>query len=481
MSISSALSNAVSGLTVASRQTEIIASNLANATTEGYARRELEISAQTIGGIGAGVQINGVTRIFDQNVLADRRGSQSQLMGTTVTSDFFSRVEQVLGTPEDSWSLDSLITELDTKLIAAASRPDEAVRLAEVVNASQGVATGLRTATDAVQEERRRADASISAQVDDLNNKLAQIQDLNAAILRGQNGKIDMTVYEEQRQLLIDDVSSIVPVRELGRENNQVALYTEGGVALVDGRASQFSFSRTETIVAEMTLASGGLSGLSLNGQDITMDRLTGGSGTGSLAANFSVRDTDAVAVQAQLDGLARDLVERFEAVGSPTTGIGIFTDNGAVLDPLNEVGLAGRITINAVVDPSQGGDVTRIRDGLDATAPGAVGDSTQINALRDALTASQPPASPTFSGAAQTLGSLASNIMTFTSASRQTAEREASMVGAQFDTLKNEELRNGVDSDYELQRLLLVENAYAANARVIQTADQMLEELLRL
>ncbi|MFD2438939.1 flagellar basal body protein [Paracoccus kondratievae] len=47
MSISSAISNAVSGLTAASRGTEVVSANIANALTPGYARRELNLSTRS--------------------------------------------------------------------------------------------------------------------------------------------------------------------------------------------------------------------------------------------------------------------------------------------------------------------------------------------------------------------------------------------------------------------------------------------------
>ena len=48
-------------------------------------------------------------------------------------------------------------------------------------------------------------------------------------------------------------------------------------------------------------------------------------------------------------------------------------------------------------------------------------------------------------------------------------------------DSLKALELQGGVDTDHEMQQLLLIEQAYAANARVISTADDMIQTLLGL
>jgi flagellar hook-associated protein 1 FlgK len=42
-------------------------------------------------------------------------------------------------------------------------------------------------------------------------------------------------------------------------------------------------------------------------------------------------------------------------------------------------------------------------------------------------------------------------------------------------------ELAQGVDTDSELQTLMIVEQAFAANARVMETVDKMMDELMRL
>ncbi|EKD61720.1 MAG: hypothetical protein ACD_54C00129G0001, partial [uncultured bacterium] len=52
MSISGGLSSALSGLNAAARAAEIVSSNIANAMTEGYGRRELQTSARSLGGSG---------------------------------------------------------------------------------------------------------------------------------------------------------------------------------------------------------------------------------------------------------------------------------------------------------------------------------------------------------------------------------------------------------------------------------------------
>ena len=61
----------------------------------------------------------------------------------------------------------------------------------------------------------------------------------------------------------------------------------------------------------------------------------------------------------------------------------------------------------------------------------------------------------------------------------RLDAETEASFTSARYGALQDLELGAGVDTDRELQDLLLIERAYAANAKVVQTVDDMMKILL--
>ncbi len=107
-----------------------------------------------------------------------------------------------------------------------------------------------------------------------------------------------------------------------------------------------------------MTVASGALSGLTLNGRPAVFGQGNGPLDGGSLAADFRIRDGAAVEVQAQLDAVARDLVTRLsEATADPTLAPGapgLLTNGGAAFSAATEIGLAGRLSVNAAVDLRQ-------------------------------------------------------------------------------------------------------------------------------
>jgi flagellar hook-associated protein 1 FlgK len=191
------------------------------------------------------------------------------------------------------------------------------------------------------------------------------------------------------------------------------------------------------------------------------------------------------VEAQSRIDAVARDLYERFaDPAVDPTiagTDPGLFTDSGGAFLAADEVGLAGRLRINAAVDPAAGGAVWRLRAGLSAAAPNDPGDGTLLRAMTDALEAARSPASGPFAGQPRSAGALADELGALWNAETQALETTLSYSGSRADALRTLHLQDGVDTDQEMQKLLLIEQAYAANARVISTVDQMIQTLIGL
>ena len=485
MSISSALTNARSGLMAASRAAEVVSANVANALTPGYGRRELELSAQSLGGNGTGVRVEGIRRTVDQPIIAERRLADAGLADQAARADFLARIEQAIGTPDDPRSLTGRINTLEASLIQAASRPDSLPRLQETLDAASALAGALNAASDTVQAQRMEADREIARQVERLNKGLENIALLNRKITTQLGAGRDATALMDQRQQEVDRIASIVPLREVPRDRGQIALYTPGGAILLDGAPATLSFTPAGVIVPEMSVASGALSEVSLNGRILSAGE-GGPLAGGSLGALFYIRDNLAIDAQGRLDALARDLVERFaDPATDPTLGPsdpGLLTDAGGVFDPANELGLSGRVTVNPLADPDAGGSLLRLRDGLGGAAPAsAPGDATRLLALADALTASRVPASTTISNIARSASGLSSDVASFFGNLRLSAEADQSFTSALADRLRETELQGGVDSDFEMQQLLLVEQAFSANARVISTIDDLIQTLLGL
>ena len=478
MSISSALANALSGLSASARMTETVSSNLANVMTDGYARRDVELGSRMLGG----VSVVSVNRHANPGILSERRLSDADFAGHSTMAKGLAELEQVIGAAGTDGSLSDRVARLEEALTDAAADPASDTRLSTVLRRLGELVASVNEAGSDIQVLRYDADASIATQVGNLNTALEKVESLNSDISRlravGQNpaGLMD------QRQVVIDQISEIVPVRVISRMSGQVALMTTSGEYLVDGTARDIGFDPVTAIVADMTLASGGLHGLTIDGDPVSAPDGFGPLSGGSLAATFNMRDDILVDVQSQVDAFAADLISRFQqtpadptlAAGAP----GLFTDDGAVLDPLDTVALSQRLSVNSLVDPGAGGSLAHLRDGLGAVVAGPVGYADQLLASLSALTnltAVAPGGSPR--GAAGHAAAIVADI----GALRLDAESEMSFAAARNSGLREAEAAEGVDTDFELQTLMRIEQAYAANAKVIQTADSLISMLMEL
>lgn len=481
MTISGGLSSALSGLTVAARAAEIVASNIANATTEGYGRRELVVSARVVGSSGQGAQVRGVLRHHDAVIVGDRRKAEAQVADREMRTGFLLRMEQAIGTPDQPHSLTARIAALDSALIGATGNPGSEARLSAVLDAAKALTARFGDIADTIQSARASADASIAADVASLNSTLEAVAGINAQVRTGLGSGRDVSALLDQRQQLVDRLAEILPVREVDRGMGQIALFTAGGAVLLDGSAARFGFEPAAVVLAESSVASGALSRITMNGRpvDSSADILAGG----RLGAAFAIRDQMAVQAQARLDAVARDLAERV-AAADPTlaTGeAGLFTDAGQPVQAATEVGLSQRLDVAVGVDPDRGGHLWRIKDGLAAAAPGASGDASLLVALQAAMETPRSPVSGGFMSGPRSLSVLAADFVSGISAARLGMEQEAGFATGRATALKAAELQGGVDTDYEMQMLLQIEKAYAANAKVISAIDEMVKMLLGL
>lgn len=479
MSITSATLTATAGLGAVARGTDIVASNIANAATDGYARRELRTSAQIHGG---GINIDGVSRLVNTGILAEYRIATAQSGHAARISDFHSAIESTIGITGNAASLSDHIADFESALISASARPDDDIRLAKVLTTAADLVGAINHFGGTAENQRNDAHSTILRDVAQLNSGLAQVAHLNRAIVTEAAIGRDTSALMDARQREIDAVAQIIPLREALRDNGQVSLFTTNGAALLDGfKPVSIEFPASPTPQPGMSAAAGDLSFLVIDGRPLTASQMDLYSG-GTLDASFKIRDHLAPEAQLQADRLAADLAASF-GNGGPDTSIssgspGLFTntDLNVTLPPEN--GLAQRLTLNAAVDPTQGGETWRLQNGIYAATLGEPGDSTIFEGMIAALHELQ--ASPqTPNGAGRSLIDIAANLTGSLSTNRVRADQALAGRAAHDKALLHSLAAEGVDTDHELERLLALEQAYAANARVIKAADSMLDAIL--
>jgi flagellar hook-associated protein 1 FlgK len=488
MSISSALNNAASGLAAQTRLAETISNNVANALTTGYARRTTELSSVSLGGYGQGVAVGATTRAENATLTAERRGLDAALGASGTRSDAYDRILTAIGDTSSDSSVAALATGLETALMAAAASPQSTTALTDAVAAAGDLAAAINRVSDEAGQLRTEADAEIGRQVAQLNGALHQIDALNARITTLAATGGDTTSLEDQRAQLIDGISALVPVKVAKRDGGQVALFAQNGGVLLDGRAYELGFTPAATVVTADMAVGAGLSGLAQEVGALTGPvAVAAGTGAGlfdggRLGALFELRDRIAPQVQSEMDAYAADLIDRFRSLMPASvldaSGSGLLVDAGPGAG--GQAGLAGRIAVNAAVDPSAGGAAWRLRDGLAATSQGNVGAGATLQALCDAMTTARTPPGLASTSARGGAAMLAAEITSFFASRAARSDEDRAYLSARQATLAEQESNaTGVDTDAELQSLTLVEQAYAANAKVLSVIDELMQLLL--
>lgn len=483
MSITSALSNAVSGLAAASRSAEVVSTNIANAMTEGYGHRSVSLSSRSREGAG-GVSIEGISRRTDPTIIADRRQAEGQDAHEQRILSFLISTEAQIGIPGEPGSLSSRLADFEASLVSAASMPSAQERLQAVSLAARDLTDAFNGISQNLQTARKQADQSINHFVQGLNADLQKIESLNQEVAQATIKRQDTSGLLDQRQRVLDDVAELVPLRLMTRENGQIGVYSVGGVPLVDGTAARFDFVPSNVITPHHSVDNATLSKLQVNGVDINTSGNGGVSG-GLLQAEFEIRDELAVSLQNDLDAMVRDLVERFQSNQMDPSllpgAAGVFTDDGAAFSGSDATGLSARLSINALVDSTLTTDLWRLRDGLAANAAGAASDSTLLLAMKDQLSGNTSLADAGFLGGANSSHGFATQFVSVVGGLKSSKEEDVAFTSSRLASLQEQELSQGVDTDQEMQRLILIEQTYAANARVIQVVDELMETLLGL
>ena len=493
MSLSVALQVAQSALTTRQRETAVLAQNISNATVEGYSRKSAMVSSiRSSNGQSGGITVDSIARATDQALLSNLIVATSSAMTNETYLDGISRLSKTIGDPTDSQSPSAMLGSFVNTLQQYSAEPQNTVLAGAVLTSAQDLVNTLHSATQAVQSERERADALIADSVTTINTLLKDFETVNNEVIRGTQAGTDITSALDQRDQIVLQLSEFMGVNAETRGKNDMVLTTDSGVMLFETTPRTVAFEQTNTFVAGTTGNALVIDGVRVAGPGATMPIKEG-----KIVGLMKVRDDVAVTYQNQLDEVARGLVTAFaeeDQVGGKPDRPGLFTYSGAPAVPTSGTlvqGLAGDISIAASVDPEQGGDVNRLRDGgisepYDADyVYNTGGEAGYVDRLQGLIATLDTPM--TYDAAAKvdptnTLTEFASSSASWLEGERKNAngvnERSTVVVARTAESLSN---ITGVNIDDEMQAMLEIERSYSATARIITTINQMLDQLLEI
>lgn len=487
MSLGSAWSVGLSGLSTASDQMALVSRNVARAGDVSAARK---IGGQVTTVTGS-VHLAVIGRVADPVLLEGLLSSRSSYGGESVTSGALERLHSTVMDPELRQSPASLISALESSLRLFANDPTNKAAGAELMSSSHALADALNAASAIISGVRSDADRAAADGVSALNASLRELESVNREIVTAAPNA-DITDQLDKRDAVLKTVADHVGIRVVPRGGHDITVYTDGGVVLFETMARQVTFSASGLLGPEAPGQVVTIDGVDVTGPDAVMPLRSG-----SIAAQLDVRDDIAPIFQTQIDEIARGLIEAFadpDRTGGGKPGLpGLFTWIGGTVPPTGTAitGLAARITVNPQVDPARGGSLNYLRDGgasasgdtdYNANTSGASGFSGRLIELINSLSAARSfdPASGLRSGTSIKVFSAES--VGWINERRQTSADQLELRTVIRDRADERLLSvTGVNLDQEMADLLRFEQSFQASSRLIATVDQMIEAILEI
>ena len=314
MSISSALSGALSGLRATQAGIDLVSQNVANAGTVGYTRRVLSTSEQLSGSRTTGVNVAGAQRVLDALVQRQLRLETAGAAYTGVKATFHAQLDAMFDAPGASGSLPALVNGLTSAVSALVGNPSSYDAKAGALSAASDFAASLNSLSGQVQSLRQSAEDGLAAGVTKANSLLSQIAAISSR-MSSDPANAASAGLQDARDGMINQLSELMDVKVTQRDNGLVTVATTGGLQLFDGvKATNLSFDARSALTPQSaystnptTRSVGTITATEPNGRRIDV-LATGGIRSGEIAAYVELRDEVLPQAQAQLDSLAAGL-----------------------------------------------------------------------------------------------------------------------------------------------------------------------------
>ena len=206
------------GLNVSQRTIDVTSHNIANSNTVGYSRQRAKIETtrpyggNTIGSsvqpgqIGTGAQVQAIERIRDEFLDYQIRGETSTLGKYDVRNKFLYEVENIFNEPSDT-GISTLIGKFFDSFQELSKQPHNSNARTVAVQQTLALTDALNHTYIKLEELQQNARDLLKANVNDINNKLNQIDQLNKEIVNVRTSGHSPNDLLDKRDALVDELS----------------------------------------------------------------------------------------------------------------------------------------------------------------------------------------------------------------------------------------------------------------------------------
>ncbi len=443
----SSLTSALSALRYNRVAMDVASNNVANASTAGYARRQ--VVAQSTGapaqpviwsrwdGAVGGVEAGAITRMVDPILDARARVEHAGSSFSETRAASLENLETAVAEPGDSGVAAALQT-FQAAWHSVANNPGDGAARTQVLATAKTLRDTIAAQGSAVSDEWDSQRSAIGAAAGEVNQVAGQLADLNKGLRNSYVGGTDAGTLLDQRDQLTLRLAELTGAKVSINPDTTVDV-TVAGQDLVKGN-NAFAVA----VSGSTTLAGNGADPvtLSVNGTPVTLT-------TGELGAQQQLLSTDLPGYQSSLDGFVATLASAVNA----RHGAGLDLDGAPGGDFWS--GTTAATLQVAITDPRKVAAADPAKGGLDNTNATALG-SGDIGGTQ--------------------YRNLVTKLGVTVSSARQGATNQATLA-AQVDASR--EAVSGVSTDEEMVNLLTAQHGYEAASRVMTTLDSMLDTLI--
>lgn len=447
------------------------AHNVANKSTEGYSRQRVDfVTNEPVGEgklrIGMGARAGQVTRTNNSYLEKQIEREGNQLGYYNSKSEMLGRVEQVYNEQVNE-GLNHSIGQFFNAFRELSNNPESLATRTQVKESADYLSKEFQHVNTQLKEIQRDADFRITTKVQEINQLTKEIADLNEKVQIVELNGIPANDERDRRDLLVKQLSEKANIRYAESKDGQLTITAGNTAVLVSG------YSQRELVAASTPAADGKAEGnveifykSTENSTPVNVTRQLVGGEIGGL---LQVRDDVVNDFIGNMDQVAYTL--SLETNRAHVQGFDRYGKNGNLLFEMPDQVAGASENMSVSKDVLE--DVGKIAAG---GAPNAPGDNRIANVLSSLqYKRAMNDGTSTFD---DFYNSMVGKIGIETQRANSAQQSQADIVGQ----LKNiRESISGVSLDEETTKMIEFQKSFDASARLVRTADEMMDTVLQL
>ncbi|HPI40024.1 MAG TPA: flagellar hook-associated protein FlgK [Pseudobdellovibrionaceae bacterium] len=445
---------------------QTVAHNIANKTTEGYSRQRVELTAATPINegrmqIGMGARASQVTRTNNPWLEKQIQKENMNLGYQDSKAESLARVEQVYNEQLNK-GLNIHVVEFFNAFRELANDPESLVSRTLVRENSDVMIKDFKRVNGQLESVQDDLDNQIKNVTGEINEIIKELADLNQRIQSVEIQNIPANDERDRRDVLLKHLGEKIDISWAEGTDGMVTVTAAKNALLVTGTtAAEIKAKQTDDRdrVELFYIPEKGKTPVNIT------DRVTGGRIGGAL----EVRDQFVEKMKSNLDTVAYSLMK--EVNKAHIEGFDRYGKKAALFFEMPDVekGAAAKIELNQTIS----NDVGRIAA---AARPNASGDNTVANLISSLqYSKMEGLGKATIDDFYNTQVGM---VGTMSQRAKNSLESQKEIL-KQFDNIR--ESISGVSLDEETTKMLEFQKAYDASARLIRTADEMLDTVINL